>query len=233
MLSQLEKIREILAVPVAGVLFFLYFVFMLTAYLPYILRDIGVFPNRVCWFLFFIVFEGLLVAMLIWSIQRLRFWIEIASKALAFVPGTVIFSGVICVFSWVCTVLLIYFDYALVQLGRSSHGGGLPEDALPSPEAGTRPDNDPPINLTPSRSSTGDCTHASASKLWRFAERCSNALAKRAYLFSLPWETGEDETRRVLSIAFAVGNLLFATLYYCIKYDSTGTVKPSWTELLG
>ena len=232
-LSQSETFRKILAFPVSIFLGFLYIMFFFTAAIPVVLRDSLELPS-LCWYPFLIVFEGLWVAIFIWSIQRVRNWVEIASEALAFAPGIVLFSGVILIFSWVCTALLIYLDYALVQLGRSSHDSALPGNALSSPEAGTRQDDDSSTNLTPSRSSTEDVTNANASKFWKFAEGCSNALAKRVCIFAFhSRDTSEDQIRRVLSIAFAVGNLFFATLYYGIKYDSKGTVKPSWTELLG
>lgn len=227
MLSQSEKFRKILAVAVGTFLGILYSLFTLTGALPlFMLNDDGLpfmLPDAelsrlaVRWFLAFIVFEGLYITMLIWSIQRVGNWIEIASEALAFVPGIVLFSGVIYVSSWVCTALLIYFDYTLVELGKRFHGDAPRGDPLPSPTAGTRPDDD-----------------HHASERWQFAERCSSALAARVTLLSFhSADTDGDQIRRVLSIAFAVGNLLFATLYYCIKYDSAGTVKPSWTELLG
>lgn len=98
----------------------------------------------------------------------------------------------------------------------------------------SRPFDGPPTNLTLSRSSTEEFTLPIAHKIWLFAEQCSKALARRAYLLSFhSRDTPEDQIRRVLSITFALANLLFATLYYCILYDPTGTVKPSWTELLG
>lgn len=230
-LSQSEMFRTILAVPVAGFLMIVYFLFIFTAGLPSMLRDLEVFHSGIIYYCFFIVFEGLYMAVLIWSIQRVKDWIGIASEALAFVPGSVLFSGAIYVFSLVCTALLIYFDDKLVQLGRNSQG---PADAPASPEAVNRPGNGLPANLALSRSNTEDFRHPIAYKIWRVAERSSKALAKRAYLLSFPWEdNSEDQNRRVLSITFALANLLFATLYYCILYDPTGTVKPSWTELLG
>ena len=230
MLSQSDNFRKVLAVPVFCLLLLLYLLFTFTGGIPPVLRDVDLCPG-ICWYPFLIVFEGLWATMYIWSIQRVKNWIEIASEALAFVPGAVLFSGAIYVFSLVCTALLIYFDDQLVRLGRNSQGSA---DAPASPEAGNRPDNDPPANMALSRSSTGDFTSPIANKIWRFAERCSKALAKRAYLLSFPWEdNSEDHNRRVLSITFVLANLLFATLYYCILYDSMGTVKSSWTELLG
>ena len=191
--------------------------------------DVDLCPG-ICWYPFLIVFEGLWITMYILTIQRVKNCIDIAGEALAFIPRIVLFSGSIYVFSLVCTALLIYFDDQLVQLGRYSQESA---DAPPSPEAVNRPDNGHPANLSFSRSSI-DFTSPIPNETSRFAERCSNALEKRAYLLSFPWEDiREDQVRRVLSITFALANLLFATLYYCFLHDPTGTVKPSWTELLG
>ena len=217
-LSQSEKFRMILAVPIGPFLFILFFnVMIFIGALPFMFLDVGFSRFGIYYLIPSIVFEGLLITMPIWAMPRIKSWCQSASEPLAFVSGIVLFSGVIYVFSWVCTALLIYFDNTLVQLGRNSHNGAPPDFALPSFEAETRPDDDP-----------------HASKLWQFAERCSSILATSATRFPFqPRDTREDQIRRALSIAFAVKNLLFATLYYCIKYDSTGTVKPSWTELLG
>jgi len=36
-----------------------------------------------------------------------------------------------------------------------------------------------------------------------------------------------------LLLIFAFSNFLLSLLYYCIRYDSQGTFKPSWTDRLG
>lgn len=143
--------------------------------------DFEVFRSAIHWYPFLIVFYCLWTTIYIWLTHSMKNWIWIASEALAFVPGSVLFSGTIYVFNLVCTALLISFDNKLVQLGTKSHG---PADTPASPEAANRPDNGPPANLALSRSSTEDFTSPIANKLWRFAERGSKALANRAYVLS-------------------------------------------------
>lgn len=44
---------------------------------------------------------------------------------------------------------------------------------------------------------------------------------------------GVRELRMCISWLFAIGNLCFLVFYYICQYDSTGVVKPAWTEWLG
>ena len=218
-LPRSEKFQHILALCVLLNIVCPTFFLIAIAFLPYVLGELGVFPSYVYTVAFWIVFEGLWFMMFIWYLQSLDKWVYITSEALAFLPGTVLFSIAIYVFSLLCTALLIYVDLTLARSG---------------PQEEPRYNYGPPTNRALSRSSREDFRHPIANELWRFAERCSKALAKKAYLLSFLWEDiSEDQNRRVLSITFALANLLFATLYYCILYDSMGTVKPSWTELLG
>ena len=69
---------------------------------------------------------------------------------------------------------------------------------------------------------------------WQRLDKFSEKLAKTALTYTFHWKNqNHDQNRRILAIAFALTNLLFTLLYYCFKYNPTGTIKPSWTEMLG
>lgn len=72
------------------------------------------------------------------------------------------------------------------------------------------------------------------NKIVRLIFKASQRFACKTDQFLLVFgDDNKEEARRAFSITFAIGNLLFAALYYCIKYHSTGTINPSWTELFG
>ena len=60
-----------------------------------------------------------------------------------------------------------------------------------------------------------------------------NQQPRRA-LDRLYWQPDEHpQLRRMLSIGFALTNLVLTALYYGYKYEREGTYRATWTEQIG
>ena len=79
-----------------------------------------------------------------------------------------------------------------------------------------------------------DTASASARRprRWKWLKRGFDCVADKEIVLESLTES-EQDIRKIFALAFALANLTFAVLYYRFKYSSEGTVKPSWTDMLG
>lgn len=118
------------------------------------------------------------------------------------------------------------------------------DNSTPSPGVGrsnTTPHVRPPtigpsiLQDTATVSTRNDSVHATTPPVrdWsQSLEALSDGLANLSMAFHWPNQT-PDQNRRILAMAFAMTNLWTTLLYYMLLYSPEGTVKPSWTEMLG
>lgn len=75
---------------------------------------------------------------------------------------------------------------------------------------------------------------STAKKRWKQIERISDNVANIVLRFTFSSRNQTHNQRRgLLAIAFALANLSSTLLYYAFKYSPKGTIKPSWSEMLG
>jgi hypothetical protein len=63
---------------------------------------------------------------------------------------------------------------------------------------------------------------------------CSRYPHLSIYILMVPESLcGREPPRAIWTLVFFVVNLSVCALWYCLRYDSKGTVNPSWTEVFG
>jgi len=184
-------------------------------------------------------------------------WLFMISGPLGFILLLFLLPLSAYLFVLACTAILICLDYALVSTAQSRQAEQqdsieahhlLPQQQLQavtgdneadasSPHASPTMDiqdiQDIAMNtpLPPSRAATG--FHIPA-QWWKRLDALSDRLIYTVSV--LTFGHGKRlaaERRRAQSISFSLGNLFFTALWYCFKYDPTGTEKPAWAEMLG
>lgn len=171
------------------------------------------------------------VYLMDWS-YAILLWLIRVSEALSLVVGLPLLSGTIYLFVSASTALLLAFDSILVILGQEVEGS-LEREPFLSSEADTQSD-DQTLMTHQRRTSLGaneEGQNVSSRRITRCSARSAETIALGKFFHRRKLEVHQN--RRVRAITFALANLLFTSLYYFFKYYSYGTVKPSWTDMLG
>ena len=176
--------------------------------------------------------------LLVWSIAvnavyslwldhaRYRELLESFSSHIGYVAAPILLLDSMYVLAMLSIPLLIGIESLVSRSGRN-------ESANPDSSDFAR-EEEPTGAISNARSDSSDSSTHSMPWVWRITTFWFDKITDVScgFLF-IKRRWSEDQVRRALAISFALTNLWVASIYDGLLYDSTGTVKPSWTEMLG